>query len=344
VEFEALLDLSALVFAALVTGAVRRLALSHGFLDLPNERSSHDKATPQGGGASIVFVVSAAALVLASRAMLDTHLAAVLLVGGVAVATVGFLDDREPLPVSIRLVVHLAAAIWAVIWLGGLPSLKIGDQVVRLGWAGDALAVLGIVWTLNLFNFMDGIDGIAAGEAVFVALAGALMSVLGRGAADEINITMVFAAGCAGFLLWNWPPAKIFMGDVGSGYLGYVIAVLALFAARTDPVAIWVWLILGGVFFVDATVTLLRRLLRGELVYQPHRSHAYQWLARRWGSHAKATCAILTVNVLWLLPCAVLATRHPGWAAPAVLFAYAPLLLFALVVSGRRDANSRRAS
>jgi len=131
------------------------------------------------------------------------------------------------------------------------------------------------------------------------------------------------------------------MGDVGSGYLGYVIAVLALAAARENPVALWAWLILGGVFFVDATVTLLRRLLRGERVYEAHRSHAYQWLARRWGSHAKVTCAVLIVDVLWLLPCAVFAARRPGLAAATVIVAFTPLVLLAMATSGRREGNDR---
>src|SRR5205807_9594710 len=146
----------------------------------------------------------------------------------------------------------------------------------------------------------------------FVAWAGALLGTFAGTSGDAAAVASVFGAACCGFLLWSWPPAKIFMGDVGSGYLGYVIAVLAVGATRDNPVALWAWLILGGVFFVDATVTLLRRLLRGERVYQAHRSHAYQWLARRWGSHAKVTCAVLIVNVLWLLPCAVFATRRPS--------------------------------
>ncbi len=128
------------------------------------------------------------------------------------------------------------------------------------------------------------------------------------------------------------------MGDVGSGYLGWVIAVLALAATPdchlglADP---------GGVFFGDATVTLLRRLLRGERVYEAHRSHTYQWLARRWGSHAKVTCAVLIVNVFWLFPCAVFATRRPGLAAATVIVAFTPLVLLAMATSGRRETNDR---
>ena len=120
----------------------------------------------------------------------------------------------------------------------------------------------------------------------------------------------------------------------------YVIAVLALAATRENPIAVWAWLILG-VFFVDASVTLLRRLQRGERVYEAHRGHAYQWLARRWGSHSKVTCAVLIVNVVWLLACAVFATGRPSLAAATVIFAFAPLVLVAIATSGRREANDR---
>ena len=203
---------------------------------------------------------------------------------------------------GIRLAVHLCAALWAVCWLGGLPPLRVGSHVIQLGWAGYPVAVLALTWILNLFNFMDGIDGIAGSEAAFVAGAAAFLTLCLGGSAGVAAVALALAGACLGFLLWNWPPAKIFMGDVGSGYLGYVIGVLALAAGREDPTALWVWLILGGVFFVDATVTLIRRVLRGDRVYEAHRSHAYQWLARRWQSHESVTITTTAVNVLWLLP------------------------------------------
>jgi len=334
-----LLGVASLLTSALLTALVRRLAVAHGVLDIPNERSSHSSATPRGGGMAIVVTATAAVLVLAAQGSVPRDLCMALVGGGIAVAVVGFVDDRFAVPAGVRLAVHLLAAAWAVYWLGGLTAVRLGDHIAPLGWVGGVLAVLGIAWVLNLFNFMDGIDGIAASEAVFVTCVGALLSAAGGGVTDAAG---VFAGACAGFLLWNWPPAKIFLGDVGSGYLGYVIAVLALAATRENPVALWAWLILGGVFFVDATVTLLRRLLRGERVHEAHRGHAYQWLARRWQSHAKVTGTVLTVNVLWLLPCAVFATRRPGFAAATVMFAFAPLVLLAVVVSGRREGNDRR--
>jgi Fuc2NAc and GlcNAc transferase len=140
-----------------------------------------------------------------------------------------------------------------------------------------------------------------------------------------------------GFLVWNWPPAKIFMGDVGSGFLGYLIAALATADGHDNPVAVWVWLILGGVFFVDATVTLARRTLRGDIVHEAHRSHAYQWLARRLGAHKPVTLAALALDVFWLLPSAYFALSHPKWAWWIVLAALAPLAVLALVAGAGRQ-------
>jgi Fuc2NAc and GlcNAc transferase len=337
----AIVAVGALLASAVITGLIRRFALRHGVLDVPNERSSHRTPTPRGGGVAIVVATSVALGVLVWRGAVRSDLLVALAGGGVAVALVGLMDDRRRVSAGVRLAVHLAAAIWAIFWLGGLPPLQLGGQVVALGWPGWVLAVLGIVWVLNLFNFMDGIDGIAASEATFVAWCGGLLAA----GVSAGSAAFVLGAACLGFLGWNWPPARIFMGDVGSGYIGYSIAVLALAAARSNPVAIWVWLILGGVFFVDATVTLLRRLRRGERVHEAHRSHAYQWLGRRWGSHLRVTLVVLLVNVLWLLPCGAFAALQPQYAAMTVLVALVPLGVLALAAgAGRREVRDSTVS
>jgi Fuc2NAc and GlcNAc transferase len=335
-----LLAISALAASALLTGLVRRLVAGSGVLDLPNPRSSHDVPKPRGGGLAIVLVTTAGLLVLALRGTVNRDLACALVGGGVAVALVGLADDRRSLSAATRLTVHFAAALWALAWLGGLPPVRVGTQLLSFGWAGYVLGAFGIVWALNLFNFMDGIDGIAASEAIFVALAGALLTVSLTDGAGVGFAAVMFAAACAGFLLWNWPPASIFLGDVGSGYLGYVIVVLAVAATRHNPVALWIWLTLGGAFFVDATVTLLRRLLRRERVYQAHRSHAYQWLARRWGSHGKVTLAVAAMNLLWLFPWALFAAAFPEYATAAVLAALVPLAPLALIIGSGRGEHS----
>jgi Fuc2NAc and GlcNAc transferase len=336
-----LLIVSALCASALLTRLMRRIAAGSGVLDVPNPRSSHRIPTPRGGGAAIVLVTTAGLGLLLLQGAIDHGLAWALMGGGLVVALVGFADDRRSLSVTIRLAVHFAAALWALAWLGGLPPLRIGDHLVALGWAGYLLGACGIVWALNLFNFMDGIDGIAASEAIFIALAAALLNASLGADTGVAFVALLFAAACGGFLLWNWPPASIFLGDVGSGYLGYVIVVLAVTATRDNPAALWVWLILGGAFFSDATVTLARRILRKERLQEAHRSHAYQRLARRWGSHGRVTLAFLAVNVLWLLPCAVLAVWFPRYAVAAVTVALTPLALLAVALgSGRREHHS----
>jgi Fuc2NAc and GlcNAc transferase len=326
----------------LLTYRVWRTALARGLLDVPNERSSHSVPTPRGGGVAIVVASTAAFILLGQFGRIDGNLLVALL-GGTAVAIVGFVDDRRPLSASVRLAVHFAAALWAMGWLGGLPSLRVGDHLISFGLGGYVLGTLGIVWTLNLFNFMDGIDGIAGSEAVFITWGAALLQITAGFPGGAAVAAAALGSACFGFLIWNWPPARIFMGDVGSGYLGYVIAVLALASARTNPVGIWLWLILGGVFFVDATVTLIRRLSRGERLHEAHRSHAYQWLARRWGSHAQTTAAVVAVNLLWLLPCAWFVARSPGSAPWLIAVALLPMaILVTMAGAGRSERSQSR--
>lgn len=335
----ALTAISALAGAALLTQLMRAIARSGGVLDLPNARSSHGVPTPRGGGVAIVVVTTVGLLLGAWQGVAAPGLLRAVVGGGLAVALIGFADDNRSVSPLIRLAVHCAAALWALLCLGGLPPLGIAGRVVAFGWLGYVLGTLGIVWTLNLFNFMDGIDGIAASEAAFVALAGAALTLMTQGSPAVVFAGLVLAAACSGFLLWNWPPAKIFLGDVGSGYLGYVIVVLALAAARGRPTAVWTWLILGGAFFVDATVTLVRRSLRGERLHEAHRTHAYQWLAQSWGSHRRVTLALVGVDLLWLLPCAVVSALRPAHAAVTTVIALAPLIALALLAGSGRAAG-----
>jgi Fuc2NAc and GlcNAc transferase len=334
------LSLLVLAVSGLLTGVVRRLALSHGLVDVPNSRSSHTRTTPRGGGLAVVFTSLVYLILLYVAGVISRDFLLIVAIGGGAVALIGFLDDRYSVHPGVRVTVQLAAALWALSRFGGLPPLQFGEQVIQLAWGGYVVGALGIVWVVNLFNFMDGIDGIAASEAIFITCAGALLGLLGGDAREVVAGGWVFALVCVGFLFWNWPPAKIFLGDVGSGYLGYVIAVLALAAARTNPVALWTWLILGGVFFVDATVTLARRVLRGERAFSAHRSHAYQRLARRWHDHGKVTLAVMLVNIVWLLPCAWFETAFPQYAAPITALALAPLAVLAIGAgAGRSEAG-----
>lgn len=312
-----------------LTGLVRRYALAHGLLDVPNARSSHLRTTPRGGGLAIVVMLSVALCALEWSKSLPAPLFWVFMIGGAAVAAIGFVDDYRSASPALRLLVHVGAALWAVLLIGGPRLPETGVHWPELGWAAAALSTVGIVWVLNLFNFMDGIDGIATIEAVFVAASGSVLTLLGAGPHAVTVLGLLLGAAALGFLVWNWPPAKIFLGDTGSGYLGYMIAVLALASARTNPTALWTWLILCGAFCVDATFTLLRRLSRGERVYEAHRTHAYQLLARRWASHKRVTLAVTLVNLAWLLPLAMLTVRYPQYACWIALIALLPLVAIA---------------
>lgn len=219
------------------------------------------------------------------------------------VAAAGLLDDRFSLPARLRIVVHFVAAAWALWRLNGVGPLHLGIAVWDSGWVGQLLALIGLVWMINLYNFMDGIDGLAGTEATCASGFGALLLTL-AGLGSLACGALVLAAASAGFLIWNWPPARIFMGDVGSGFLGFVFGVLIIASAKEQPWLLCPWLILLAVFVVDSALTLMRRMFTGARWYEAHSSHAYQHAARRWGSHSKVTLTIAVVNVTWLFPLA----------------------------------------
>ena len=321
--------LMSLIVSAILTGVMRQLALTHRVLDVPNERSSHSTPTPRGGGVAIVITLLAALWMLEMVGSMPFRLWAAISVCGSAVALVGFADDKWQLSATTRLTVHFAAVSVFVWSIGRLPPVDFGIAVLDLDIAGSLLGVLALVWFLNLYNFMDGIDGIASIEAMTVASVAALFLVL-HGVDSPVTVLMwLTVATVGGFLLWNWPPARIFMGDAGSGFLGFILGAMAWTTIAAGKLSVWFWLILVGAFFVDATLTLLRRWRRGEPLATAHRSHAYQRLSRRFGSHVKVTLGFLMVNLVWLAPLAWLAALHPSFGAGLTLLAWAPLAVYA---------------
>jgi Fuc2NAc and GlcNAc transferase len=324
------------LFAWIATGFVRRHALSNAILDIPNVRSSHSAPTPRGGGLAIVAAFTGALILLTLTGRLQFNLTFVLIAGGGAVAATGYLDDRRSLPASVRICVHIIAATLAVFVLGGITQPTLRNMGLHGIWAGAILGVMAVAWGTNLFNFMDGIDGIAGCEAVFVAGAGALLNWAYGGDSGLTAAMLVLAAAASGFLIWNWPPARIFMGDVGSGFLGFAVAVLGLAASRHSSTPIEAWAILSGFFLVDSTVTLLRRIVRGDRWFEAHRLHAYQNLARRWGAHLPVTVLSIGINLFWLLPWAWAAAQYPLHARSYVAAALGPLAIIALAAGAGR--------
>ena len=326
-----LLLLVAIVFAITfgLCWLLLRYAAALNLIDVPNQRSSHLVPKARGGGVAFALTFLASLLVLVTNADVDNHLLIAVLGAGTVVAVLGFLDDFTDVSIRWRLLGHFSSAAWALYWLGGLPLVQVFGYAFDLGLIGNVLAAVYIVWLLNLYNFMDGIDGIASVEAVCVCLGGALLYVL-LGATNLALVPVLLAASVAGFLCWNFPPARIFMGDAGSGFLGLVLAVLSLQAAWFKSDLLWSWIILLGVFVVDATFTLLRRLLRGDKVYEAHRSHAYQYASRQFAGHRPVTLSVLLINLAWLLPMAVLVGLDYVDGLLGVVIAYLPLVLLAV--------------
>lgn len=308
--------LGSLLLSLFLTAAVRRYA-ARALLDLPNQRSLHTIPVPRGGGLAIGISFLPAVAGLTAFDLLPISTSVALIGGGVLVMAIGWVDDHRHVAARWRLLTHLIAAIWAVYWLQGVSAIGFGQMTLSLNGVGHMLAVVGIIWMINLYNFMDGIDGLAAGEAVTVALvaAGLLWWV---GAADLALIAALLAAACGGFLWWNWSPAKIFMGDVGSGFLGYCFAVLMLASEKAEALPLTAWLILLAVFVLDATYTLASRVIRGERWYTAHRSHAYQRLIQLGHPHVRVTSAVMLVNLLVLAPIAWVVVRQPAWTFVAL--------------------------
>ena len=318
----------------LLTWLLRRYALARSLMDIPNARSSHSVPTPRGGGVAIVLSFLLALVLMTASSEVPFSVACALFGAGAGIAVLGFLDDHGHIAAGWRLLGHFISAVWAMYWLGGMPPLSLLGSTLDMGWLGHALAVVYLVWLLNLYNFMDGIDGIASVEAVCVCLGGALLYRLSESTSPIIlgSFGLPLVLGCAvvGFLFWNFPPARIFMGDAGSGFLGITLGILSLQSAWLTPDLFWSWLILLGVFIVDATVTLLRRLLRGDRIYEAHRSHAYQYASRYFGRHLPVTVAVGAVNLLWLLPVALWVGIGGLDGLAGTLMAYSPLIWLAI--------------
>lgn len=314
----------------LLTSLFRRYALARRLLDVPNDRSSHTVPVPRGGGVAIVVTFMGCLFLMWIFGVLATPAAVGISGAGAWVALVGFIDDNSHIHARWRLLAHFLGAVWALALLGGLPTLLVFGLKLNLGWVGHFLSVLYLVWLLNLYNFMDGIDGIASVEAVTVCLGGALVYVLAVPEGAGWLMPVLLLAAVAGFLFWNFPHAKIFMGDAGSGFLGMMLGVFSIYAANAVPSLLWCWVILLGVFIVDATVTLFRRILRGEKFYEAHRSHAYQFASRKYGAHWPVSLAVGLINIFWLLPISIMVAV--GWldGVVGVMISYGLLIWLAL--------------
>ncbi|WP_375724530.1 glycosyltransferase family 4 protein [Arcobacter sp. KX21116] len=277
------------VVSLFLTYLIKNYAIKKSLVAHVNDRSSHTTPTPHGGGIAIAITWFIGLIYLYFTKQIDQTLFYALLVG-VIISVVSFFDDLFELSAKLRLIAQSLVSLFGLYILGGLGSLDFGLFSIDNQIFTNIFAFFMIIWFINLYNFLDGIDGYAGSEALFLSLAGFILF--------EENHFLVLAVAVLGFLIWNWHKAKIFMGDVGSTLLGYNIAIFTIYYANEESTNFWIWIILFGVFWFDATLTLYRRKKNGEKLSQAHKKHAYQRLTQSGWSHSKVVIASIFINIL----------------------------------------------
>lgn len=326
--FAGVLSLLAGVISHLLTRQIVAHAQAMGLVQTPNSRSSHKMPTPSGGG--LAFLIGS----VATGAIISVHEPSLLAILAISAAagTLGFVDDLMDLRAGIRFPIQIVVVV-GIVWLCmPYPSLPL-----PLGWSAQGIVLwvgLGVagVWWINLFNFMDGIDGLAGSQAVIV-LVGTLclwLSIDMGGIETPLFWSMLAVGfGVLGFIASNWPPARIFMGDVGSNFLAASIFALLLSMIARGVIGYGTALILVAVLLSDATVTLVRRLINGEKPWTAHRRHAYQQLSRR-RNHRAVTLVYAALQLLWAFPLVLMSVWHPEWELVFTLVAILPLMVLAV--------------
>ncbi len=285
-----MLVLVVFTMSVLLTLLIRQVARRHAIVDTPNERSSHTVTTPRGGGLAIMiaFFLGIGYLFFVTAQISPTLYSA--LFAALPIVAVSLLDDIRPQSARIRLMVQLLSALLALYALGGVTQMNLGIITLEGFWV-NGVALLMLLWLTNLFNFLDGIDGYAASETLFIALSASFLF--------NIEPLLLLAAATAGFLLFNWHKASIFMGDVGSAPLGFIVGVFALNESGSEHFVGWI--VLVSLFLFDATLTLLRRLRNKEKIWIAHKKHMYQRL-HQWGlTHSEVVLLLMRYNALALL-------------------------------------------
>ena len=314
------------IVAAIAAAALARVLIAvttrRAILAIPNERSSHTIPTPTLGGISIAVPV----LVWSGYWIGQDPLTWAVLGGGSLLAVLGMVDDLRDLSARVRFPIQCVAAAFAVAMVPVAIPLIVAPISIHPIWMVYGLDFLIVLWMVNLYNFMDGIDGIAAIQCI-VYCAGVLL--IGHPAAFMAEFLWVLLGSTAGFLAFNYAPARIFMGDVASGLLGLLVAIAALTLDAREQMPLIASLILLAGFWFDATYTLCVRIASGQKFASAHRSHLYQKCAERFG-HGRTTTMFTGYAVVWLMPLSALATAAPQWGLILLVAAVVPLLIAAV--------------
>ena len=302
----------------------------------PNYRSLHEYPTPTGAGIvfSSVFTLLLFIFYKVGFISVESSLIVVLCLGGVIATLFGLLDDIVDLKASVKLVVHHL--------LAGLCAYYLSDYIFYfIGYELFAVLVLVfvMVWMINAYNFIDGIDGFAASGAVIISLTLYFSLLLSDANSLIAPVFLLLSASVIGFVFFNWPPASIFMGDAGSVFLGYIFGVLLFFTVLGSYLSIWTWLTVFGYFLGDTVVTQIMRVFLVKRWWHPHRSHAYQNLARITGSHYVVTSRVVIYHLLWISPLTFLTVILPDYAFIVMIIALTPGIIVAYMYGPRYSSS-----
>jgi UDP-N-acetylmuramyl pentapeptide phosphotransferase/UDP-N-acetylglucosamine-1-phosphate transferase len=324
-KFIVLLSSSLVIVSFALTLVIMKFSLKRNILDIPNERSSHTQPTPRGGGLAIVISWYLGISILFFCGEVSSKLYFALL-SGIFLAIISLIDDIISIKPSIRLLVQSITVIISFALLKGIEPVIFNDAAIIQRILLYSITIVGMVWFINLYNFLDGIDGYASIEAICIGLALFLLT------GDNINLLLISAV--AGFLVWNWPKARIFMGDVGSTQLGFVIAVLGIYFHNEYKISIIYWLILTTPFWFDATLTLYRRWRKKEQLSHAHCKHLYQRLVQSGFSHLQVDIFLFLFNAI-LLVLVYICTKHNYMLFPLLILTMVSMYIVTIYTDKR---------
>ena len=333
-SFELLL-FGAFVLTVGSTAVYILLARHFGIVATPNFRSLHEKAIPRGGGIVFSLVCLAVLTVLWRNGSIDGHLARTLVIGGLVAAASGFVDDVIQLRVFVKLLIQAALAAWILASNGGqaIYDVPLAPPLLDL-----AVSWFGLIWLFNLYNFIDGIDGLASCGAILICALATLAVMHGHADRSVLAVLALIAVTTLGFIPFNWPPARLFMGDSGSLFLGFCFGSLLTATASSGEVDLLVWVIIFAFFAGDTTTTTVLRIFLTDKWYRAHRSHAYQNLARMHG-HRRVVNGVVLYHAAWLLPMSIIALRWPLMRMVIVVLALMPVILWTIRYGPRLSSS-----
>ncbi len=318
-------------FSFAATLYYRKIAIRRNIIAKINFRSLHKKVIPRGGGVAFAFIFTILIIFFWWANVFDLWLVLSFTLGGIAAITLGFLDDILEIDPVIKLISHTILSLFFLfIFFIYHPFSFVKNTGVLIPAILIGMWVFVPLWFINLFNFIDGIDGMAAAATIFICFAAIVVLTFNNGDVSIILLFALLAASCMGFIFFNLPPASIFMGDAGSIFIGYCIGALVLTTLYMNQVTFWNWLILLSYYLADTTCTTIMRVFLVKKWYGVHRSHAYQNVARIKNSHSKVTYGILLYNIIWVFPLLIWSLYQPQYAYVAAILAVTPSVIWSL--------------